>query len=201
MTPITMSPMRNTNMSLVMHWPVFSPQECKEIVSQAKPTAWTKAPPSGAGNVPLFIDVKPTSNIERQPLPLGQNAYPLDQISFGIGQVNADHWRFELTGTPADDMPWMVKHSTGPVDEESWEVALGPSFTSSRKLCFILQLTDPDTYEGGDIVFHNVTPDPQSIRQQGTIVVFPGYWLHRISEIQRGVRHSIVGWIHGHNFR
>ncbi|MBL4906180.1 MAG: 2OG-Fe(II) oxygenase [Sneathiella sp.] len=202
MNKMSLLPMRNTNVSLTMHWPVFSPQECAQIAAQANGKAWDKRLPSGPGNIALFPDVKACSHVERQPLVLGKNAYPLDQVSFGVSQVNAENWRFELTGFPADDMPWLVRRSKGTGKEATWEVDLGPSITSSRKLCFIVQLSDPKSYEGGDVVLHNV-PDANrdGMRAQGTVIVFPAYWLHKVTHVTKGHCHSIVGWIHGHNFR
>lgn len=201
MNKISMPPLRNPNVSLTMHWPVFSPQECAQIVVQANARAWDKKVPVGTGGVSVFpdVDVKPT--IERQKLPLGKNAFPLDQISFGVSQVNSENWRFELTGVPADDLPWLVRQSKGGNKEEKWEVDLGPAFTSSRKLGFILQLSDPNSYDGGDVILHNVPTDADGMRAQGTLIVFPSYWLHRVSAVTKGHRHSIVGWVHGHNFR
>mgnify|MGYP000164339829 CR=1 FL=1 len=180
---------------------VFSPQECAQIVAQANSRAWDKRTPLGSGNVPVFPDAEVCSHIERQKLPLGKNAFPLDQISFGVSQVNSENWRFELTGIPADDLPWLVKQSKGKPKEDMWEVDLGPTFTSSRKLGFILQLSEPSSYEGGDVILHNVPTDAKGLRAQGTLIVFPSYWLHRVTAITKGYRHSIVGWVHGHNFR
>ena len=201
MNKISMLPLRNSNVSLSMHWPVFSPAECAQIVAQANANGWDKKMPVGAGNVPVFPDGVETPGIERQRLPLGKNGYPLDQISFGVSQVNSDGWRFELTGIPADDMPWLVRQKKADGKETDWEVDVGGAFTSSRKLCFILQLSDPTSYEGGDIDLHNTPTDTEGFRRQGTLVVFPGYWLHKISKVTKGTRHSVVGWVHGHSFR
>ncbi|MCG8491694.1 MAG: 2OG-Fe(II) oxygenase [Sneathiellales bacterium] len=201
MNQISLLPMRNPNVSLSMHWPVFSPQECAQIVAQANAKAWDKRLPIAPGNVKVFPDAVVTSHVERQQLPLGKNAYPLDQISYGINQVNSDNWRFELSGIPADDMPWLMRQSTGKSKSADWQVDLGPASTSSRKLCFMLQLSDPKSYEGGDLLLHNIPVDAQGFRQQGTLVVFPSYWLYRVTDVTKGQRHAIIGWVHGHNFR
>ncbi|MEP3247017.1 MAG: 2OG-Fe(II) oxygenase [Sneathiella sp.] len=201
MMQIPLLPMRNPNVSLSMHWPVFSPQECAQLVAQANTKAWDKRLPVAPGNARVFPDAKMASHIERQQLPLGKNAYPLDQISYGVNQVNAENWRFELSGVPADDMPWLVRQNSSKSSADVWEVDLGPGSTSSRKLCFIVQLSNPKSYTGGDVLLHNIPVDTEGFRAQGTIIVFPAYWLHRISDVTKGQRNSIVGWIHGHNFR
>ncbi len=201
MNQISMLPLRNPNVSLSMHWGVFSPPECAQIVAQAKPAAWSAKLPGGPGNLPVFPDAKVNKAIERQRLPLGQNGFPLDKINFGASQVNSDGWRFELSGFPADDMPWLVRQKAGKIKDDDWEVDLASGFTSSRKLTFILQLSDPKSYEGGDVILHNVPDNTEGYRQQGNIIVFPSYWLHRVTPVTRGTRHFVVGWLHGHSFR
>jgi len=201
MNKISLLPLRNANVSLSMHWPVFSPQECAQISAQANVSRWQSKLPVGPGNVPVFPDAADAKHIEYQQLPLGKNAYPLDQINFGASQVNSDGWRFELTGIPADDMPWLVRHKKGESKGIEWQVDLAESFTSSRKLCFIVQLSDSNSYEGGDVILHNTPAQTEGYRAQGSIIVFPSYWLHKVTPVTKGTRQSIVGWMHGHSFR
>ncbi|OUR77863.1 hypothetical protein A9Q83_10150 [Alphaproteobacteria bacterium 46_93_T64] len=201
MNKISLLPLRNANVSLSMHWPVFSPQECAQISAQADGSRWQSKLPVGPGNVSVFPDATEAKHIEFQKLPLGKNAYPLDQINFGTSQVNSDGWRFELTGIPADDMPWLARHKKGESKGIEWQVDLAESFTSSRKLCFIVQLSDSNSYEGGDVILHNTPAQIEGYRAQGSIIVFPSYWLHKVTPVTKGTRQSIVGWMHGHSFR
>lgn len=201
MNQMSMFPLRNENVSLSTHWPLLTPQECARIVTQANAAAWTSKLPLGPGNFPVFPDGKENKGTEYQRLPLGKNAYPLDQINFGLCQVNSDGWRFELAGIPADDMPLLVRQKKSKDPVQDWQVDLGDAFTASRKLCFILQLSDPKTYEGGDIVLHNVPRNEDGYRAQGTLIVFPAYWLHKVSNVTKGTRHSIMGWVHGNSFK
>ena len=198
---MSMFPLRNENVSLSTHWPILAPQECAQIIAHAKTTAWSSKIPVGPGNVPVLPDGKVNSGTEYQRLPLGKNAYPIDQINFGLCQVNSDGWRFDLTGFPADDMPWLVRQKKTRDADQDWQVDLGEAFTASRKLCFILQLSDPKSYEGGDVILHNVRPNTEGYRAQGTLIVFPSYWLHKVTNVTKGTRHSIMGWVHGNSFR
>ncbi len=201
MQPITLPPIRNTNVTLTLNWQIFTPQECAQIIAQAGAKNWDKRLPVGPGNTQIFPDEKKRSFIERQMLPLGKNSYPLEKICFSIGQINTDNWRFELNGVPADDMPWLIRQSKSTEQEENWHVDLGSGFTSSRKLSFIIQLSKPESYKGGDLEISNVPIPKDMLRKQGTIIVFPSYSLHRMSAITSGHSHYIAGWIHGNNFR
>lgn len=77
----------------------------------------------------------------------------------------------------------------------------------SRKLSISVNLSDPDDYEGGDLMFKDTygtiveDPDIQArIRKQGSVVVFPAYTPHTVTPITRGVRCSLVSWIIGPPF-
>ena len=82
-----------------------------------------------------------------------------------------------------------------------------------RKLSLTLVLSNPDTFEGGELQFYNgdrprndmgnitgeqVTND---LKSQGTVVVFDSRDWHRVTPVTKGVRHSIVCWTIGPNFK
>lgn len=70
-----------------------------------------------------------------------------------------------------------------------------------RKLSFSLFLDDPEDYEGGNLeLMLGKTPivvEPS----RGKIVFFPGYILHRVTPVTRGMRRSLVGWVKGPGWR
>jgi len=38
------------------------------------------------------------------------------------------------------------------------------------------------------------------IRKQGTVIVFPSFLKHRVTEVTRGKRYSLVQWLNGPDF-
>jgi len=82
-----------------------------------------------------------------------------------------------------------------------------------RKLSLSLILSDPDTFEGGELQFYNgdrpmedmgditVEQVTNDIKAQGTVVVFDSRDYHRVTPVTKGVRHSIVCWTVGPNFK
>jgi PKHD-type hydroxylase len=67
-----------------------------------------------------------------------------------------------------------------------------------RKLTAILQLSDPASYEGGDLVLDYYRPPcPVRLRERGTIFVFPSFVHHKVEPITRGTRYSLVMWAEG----
>jgi PKHD-type hydroxylase len=67
-----------------------------------------------------------------------------------------------------------------------------------RKLTLILQLSDPETYEGGEFEFRGCDHmDPALFKPQGSVLVFPAFTHHRITNVTEGMRYSITAWIEG----
>ena len=67
-----------------------------------------------------------------------------------------------------------------------------------RKLSISVQLSDPYSYEGGDLVLTSSTrPATQDLRKQGSILVFPRYLQHFVNNVTTGTRYSLVGWVEG----
>ena len=71
-----------------------------------------------------------------------------------------------------------------------------------RKLSVVIQLTDPDEYEGGELGFaHTASPPPIDLAKKGSIIVFPSYHEHFVTPISKGSRRSLVGWLEGPRWR
>ena len=72
-----------------------------------------------------------------------------------------------------------------------------------RKISCVIQLTDPDEYDGGDLQLLDVSeaPPAQDLRMQGTAVFFPSFFMHRANPVTRGVRYSIAAWFEGPKWR
>ncbi|NDB55097.1 2OG-Fe(II) oxygenase [archaeon] len=68
----------------------------------------------------------------------------------------------------------------------------------ARKLSFVLQLSDPKDYLGGELQFLLDNSDIQyAPKQQGTLILFDSRIQHRVRKIKSGYRKSLVGWVIG----
>lgn len=68
-----------------------------------------------------------------------------------------------------------------------------------RKLSFVLQLSDPKDYTGGQF---ELTPNadplpPTAYKQQGDALLFRSGLKHRVLPVTVGTRYSLVTWVHG----
>jgi len=74
--------------------------------------------------------------------------------------------------------------------------------TSQRKLSVTVQLSDSIDYVGGDFEFSKDVGnlDKKKLREKGTILVFPSFLYHRVTEVSKGSRFSLVGWYEGNDW-
>ena len=83
-----------------------------------------------------------------------------------------------------------------------------------RKLSLTLVLSDPDTFEGGELQFYNgekpfykngskITDDKlkSDVSARGSVIVFDSRDFHRVTPVVKGIRHSVVCWCVGPNFK
>lgn len=81
------------------------------------------------------------------------------------------------------------------VDPLNWNLP------TNRKLTFVLQLTDPSEYEGGDLILWN-SRNPRVMQKKfGRLLFFPSNILHEVTPVTKGIRYSLVGWVHGPAFK
>jgi len=67
-----------------------------------------------------------------------------------------------------------------------------------RKLSFVLQLSDPDDYEGGNLqLLDEAGRSYFAPRKRGTVILFDSRTMHRVLPVKSGLRKSIVGWTVG----
>ncbi|MGE0338689.1 MAG: Fe2+-dependent dioxygenase [Xanthobacteraceae bacterium] len=59
---------------------------------------------------------------------------------------------------------------------------------------FTLFLSDPASYDGGELVIETAAGDEAIKLEAGSMIVYPATSLHRVAEITRGERLAAVGW-------
>lgn len=72
-----------------------------------------------------------------------------------------------------------------------------PDSGDIRKLSFSLQLSEEDSYTGGDLQFNFGRELQVAPKTRGTIVFFDSRLTHRVTKIKSGERRALVGWMGG----
>lgn len=77
-----------------------------------------------------------------------------------------------------------------------------PNAQEQRKLSISIQLSDPDHYLGSNLELLRCGDEwDVAPRAQGTVVIFPSYHIHRVTELLSGTRYSLVAWVIGPSFK
>lgn len=74
------------------------------------------------------------------------------------------------------------------------------NYTHGRKLTVIIQLSNSDDYDGGNLILYRKLKPQLFPREKGTVIVFNSSMTHAISKVTRGTRHSLCGWMMGPPF-
>lgn len=59
---------------------------------------------------------------------------------------------------------------------------------------FTLFLSDPDSYDGGELVIESASGEDAVKLAAGSLVAYPSTTLHHVAEVTRGLRLAAVGW-------
>lgn len=72
------------------------------------------------------------------------------------------------------------------------DALMGGKRTDMSFTCF---LSDPATYDGGELVIEDHSGDTALKPAAGSIVLYPTTALHHVAEVTKGERLAVVGWV------
>lgn len=178
---------------------VFTPEECQQIIALgnskiAEEASFIKN--TSEGQEQLKADNIRDSNIVW--------LYAADNMSWAfsrltdiITSINSQYFNFDLFGFVEGFQFTRYDAPAGNYGKHIDKVFGGPI----RKLSITIQLSDPDDYEGGDLLLHYGVDPITAPREQAKLVAFPSYMLHEVTPVTKGTRYSLVAWITGAPFK
>lgn len=125
-------------------------------------------------------------------------AWVYNKLHNYIKEANDIMWKFDLTLIP-EQIQYTEYYGTQEGGYE-WHMDTGIAMQTRRKVSVTVQLSHEDEYEGGDLEF-NVGRNLVAPRQQGAAVIFPSFYLHRVTPVTKGTRKSFVLWVGGEPYR
>jgi PKHD-type hydroxylase len=127
-----------------------------------------------------------------------EHEWVFERLSNVVAKLNVQNYNFDITGfEEALQFTNYLGEDNGTYD---WHQDCGGAGLV-RKLSLILQLSDPETYSGGDIEIMTSKQPHKVERKRGLIVVFPSWVVHRVTPVTQGSRQTLVSWISGPRFR
>lgn len=132
--------------------------------------------------------------------PNADSDWLFQKITQIMAALNHDYFGFDLWGF-LDGLQYTVYDARdGTPEFYSWHTDMTGKGRMTRKLSFVLQLSDPMDYEGGDLKIQGMTSEVL-VKERGIIHTFPSYMLHQVTPVTHGVRKSLVAWAVGPDFR
>jgi PKHD-type hydroxylase len=119
------------------------------------------------------------------------------KLTDAINRVNQQFWNFDLDYI--ETLQYSEYHAPSGKYEGHMDITFGG--LHNRKLSFSVQLDDSETYKGGDLQLLDGREFFDTKREQGTLIVFPSFLVHRVTLTKEGTRRSLVGWVCGPNFK
>lgn len=173
----------------------FTPAECERIIASL-----TTVPASDA----LLVGQTRDHNLRNAELvwldDVQGMGWVMERLIKLVRRSNTDQFDFDLREFA--ESPQAASYKSSEAGHFAWhsDIGLGAA-ASKRKLTLVLQLSEPSTYDGGNL---EIMPGAQVLsanRAQGCVSVFPSFSLHQVTPVKSGIRHSITVWAHGPAFR
>jgi len=174
---------------------ILSPEECERLIARFDTRELEDGGLVGEVSAPevrradlVWLDADRTDQ------------WVLDRMMRLVADANRDIFDFLLGGF--DEALQLTRYRSDALGHYDWHSDRGGNgFSRFRKLSVVVQLSVPESYEGGDLEINATGVIETMPRDRGMAILFPSYALHRVTPVTRGTRHSLVTWVHGPNFR
>jgi PKHD-type hydroxylase len=172
---------------------VFTKEECKEIIKIGNKNKLLAATVDGQKNKIHNIRKSHVSWIYPNP----EIDWIYKRVADAIIKLNNDYFKFDIYGFIEG---FQFTYYKSPGGKYGKHIDKGMNM-HIRKLSLTIQLSDPSSYEGGNLHLH-IGDKPIIIpKEQGKLIAFPSYVLHEVTPVTKGERYSLVAWLTGPSFK
>ena len=184
---------------------VFTSDECKQIINTAL-NDWEKSEsfmePSEVSEKTLDLTYRNTT-IYSSP---ETDNWLLNKTVSAITECNNSENGYQFLVSGILEYPHMLKYESADINKNKipgqykWHMDIGiGSVEARRKLSYIVFLNSGE-YEGGELCFHTGNSDQPQKPEKGSMIIFPSYLVHQVMPVTKGIRYTLVGWLHGNSF-
>lgn len=173
---------------------VFSPDECAKIISASESRAYADA---------RLIDGTLQDNTRRARITWlddsGDDEWVFRRLLDTVSEANRRHFQFSLEEfSERMQVAYYGAETEGFFD---WHIDIGDGqFARRRKLTIVTQLSEDDSYAGGDLETNADGHVRRASRTRGTALLLPSFVLHRVTPVTQNARYSLTLWAHGPDF-
>jgi PKHD-type hydroxylase len=165
---------------------ILTPEELELIVSKVKPAD--------------FIDGQTTAGwharLVKHNTQLPASSSVLATVREFISTALARHGLFQMAVCPHTIRPVILsRYHVGMHYGSHIDDVLMHNPTMRSDVSMTLFLSDPETYDGGELVIESTQGEAVFKLPAGSAVVYPSSTLHRVEKVSRGERLAAVTWI------
>jgi PKHD-type hydroxylase len=173
----------------------FTDQQLDWLQNKAKAATETaKVGGNNGGEVNLDVRRSELNWLRNTP----ETEWVFEGLSNVVNNLNPQYFGFDLTGF--GEAIQLTNYHENKQGNYIWHQDFGSSGIS-RKLSVVLQLSDPNEYEGGELQLLTKREPTIVKKQRGLITVFPAWTLHQVTPVVKGTRQSLVAWVSGPAFK
>jgi len=177
------------------HLNYFSPSECDKIIQQGLVLPTIEGNLGQDKSIDKSIRISTVSFFDADDV---DHAWIFDKVQAAVDSFNRQFWNFDLEYIEC----LQFSQYKDPGDFYASHMDMFYAKDEVRKLSLSVQLSDPNTYTGSDLlIFANGENFTNTPREHGSIIMFPSYQVHKVTPITSGTRYSLVSWIIGKPFK
>jgi len=176
----------------------FTKEECKNILDLG-----LKVEPEKEARLGVNGDYKSDDSVRRSKIRFIYSNWPEYEFLFdkiwklGI-QANREWFNFHITNLSFIQLAEYDASYQGEYKRHQDVFWLNGDNKYHRKLSCIIQLSDPNDYEGGNFeMWVSEQPNKVEIRNQGSVIFLPSFVEHQANPVTKGTRYSIAVWFEG----
>ena len=175
---------------------IFSPKQCQMVIDKGMSLKKEEAK-VGMGKLEGGLDIKKRiTSISWIPFKDMPEMYR--DIEATMLKANNNHFGFD--GLKLTEPAQFTHYHTGGFYD--WHMdndVVGKHEPPIRKISMTLLLSDPSTFEGGELEF--MSKGKSAKLKQGQAIFFASWLQHRVKPVTRGERKSLVMWFGGPSFK
>jgi len=176
--------------------PIFSPKQCQMVIDKGMSLKKEEAK-VGMGKLEGGLDIKKRiTSISWIPFKDMPEMYR--DIEATMLKANGNHFGFD--GMRLTEVAQFTHYLTGGFYD--WHMdndVQGKHQPPVRKISMTLLLSDPATFEGGELEI--MSKDKTAKLKQGQAIFFASWLQHRVKPVTKGERKSLVMWFGGPSFK
>ena len=176
--------------------PIFTPKQCQMVIDKGMSLKKEEAK-VGMGKPEGGLDIKKRiTSISWIPFKDMPEMYR--DIEATMLKANGNHFGFD--GMRLTEVAQFTHYLTGGFyDWHTDNDVTGKNEPPVRKISMTLLLSDPSTFEGGELEF--MSKGKSAKLKQGQAIFFASWLQHRVKPVTRGERKSLVMWFGGPPFK